>query len=89
MGDEDQRQTQLALQAAQQVQHLRLNRDIQRRDRLVGDQQLGLERDRARDADPLALSAGELMRIAVVVLRVQPDAVHQLLHPALALALAP
>ena len=48
----------------------------------------GLQRERARDADALALAAGELVRIAVVVLRVEPDPVHQVLHRALALALA-
>ena len=69
-----------ALQVAQQVQHLRLDRDVERRHRLVGDQQLRLQRERARDADPLALAAGELVRVAVVVLGVQPDRLHQLLH---------
>ena len=74
--------------AAEQVEHLGLDRDVERRDRLVGDEQLGLERDRAGDADPLALAAGELVRVAVVVLGVEPDAVHQLLDALLALALA-
>ena len=77
-----------ALQVAQQVQHLRLDRDVERRDRLVGDQQLRFQRERARDADALALPAGELVRVAVVVLGVQPDRLHQLLHGALALGLA-
>ncbi len=72
----------LALQVAQQVQHLRLDRDVQRRDGLVGDQQLRFQRQRAGDADPLALAAGELVRVAVVVLGVQPDRLHQLLHRA-------
>ena len=80
MGDEDDRQAELALEVAQQVEDLRLDRDVERRDRLVGDQQLGLERERAGDADPLALAAGELVRVAVVVLGVQPDRLHQLLH---------
>ena len=78
----------LALELAQQVEDLCLDRDVERRHRLVGDQQLGLERDRAGDADPLALAAGELVRIAVVVLGVEPDAIHQLLDAALALAVA-
>src|SRR5437588_159368 len=58
------------------------------RERLIGDQQLRLERDRARDADPLTLSARELVRVAVVMLGVQSDAVHQLLYLLLALSLA-
>ena len=74
VGDEDQRQPELALQVAQQVEDLRLDRHVERGDRLVGDDQLRLERERARDADALALAAGELVRIAVVVLGVEPDA---------------
>ena len=69
-----------ALQLAQQVQHLRLDRHVQRGHGLVGDQQLRAERQGAGDADPLALAAGELVRVAVVVLGVQPDRVHQPLH---------
>jgi hypothetical protein len=48
----------------QQFQHLRLDRDVERRDGLVGDQQFGLHRQRPRDADPLALAAGKLVRVA-------------------------
>ena len=40
----------------------------------------GLQRERAGDADALPLAAGELVRVAVVVLRVEPDDVHDLLH---------
>ena len=40
---------------------------------IVGDDQLRLQRDGARDADPLPLPAGELVRKAVVVLRRQAD----------------
>ena len=39
----------------------------------------GAQRERTGDADPLALAARELVRVAVVVLRVQADAVHELL----------
>ena len=45
--DEDVGQVEVRLQVAQQVQHLRLDRDVERRDRLVADDQLGL-RARAR-----------------------------------------
>ena len=78
MRDEDVGQVELALEILQQVEDLRLHRDVERRDRLVADDQLRLERERARDADPLALAAGELVRVAVVVLRAQPDAGEQL-----------
>ena len=50
--------------------------------------ELRLERERARDADALALPARELVREAVVVLGVQPDPLHQLLHAPLRRAVA-
>ncbi len=43
---------------------------------------LRAQRERPGDADALALPARELVRVAVVVLRVQADAIHQLLHAA-------
>ena len=51
------------LQVADQLQDLRLRRDVERGGRLVGDQQLRLERQRHGDHRALALAAGELMRI--------------------------
>ena len=84
--DEDDRQPELVLELREQVDDLRLDRDVERGDRLVGDDQLRLQRDRARDADALALAAGELVREAVVVLGVEADDVHELLHALLALA---
>ena len=53
------------LQLLEQVDDLRLDRHVQRRHRLVADDELRLERERARDADPLALAARELVRIAL------------------------
>ena len=44
---------------------------------------LGSQRERAGDADALPLAAGELVRVAVVVLRVEPDQLEQVLHRAL------
>ncbi len=80
MGDEQQCQTHLVAQVFEQVQYLRLNRDVQRRDRLVGQDQLWLGHDRPGDADALPLAAGELVRVAVVVLGVEPDHFHDLAH---------
>ena len=42
VGDEDDRQAELALQVAQQVEDLRLDRDVERGHRLVGDDSFGL-----------------------------------------------
>ena len=62
--DEDIGDAGLFLQVHQQVQHLRLDRDVERRDRLVGDDHSRLEHQRARDRDALALAAREHVRIA-------------------------
>ena len=73
VGDEDVGEAELVLQVLEQVDDLRLDRHVEGGDRLVADDELGLERERAGDADALALAAGELVRVAVVVLRVEPD----------------
>ncbi len=74
VGDEDVGETRIALlQFLQQVDHLRLDRDIQRRDRLVQDQQVGVAGQGAGDADALALAAGELMRVVAAHGRVDAD----------------
>ena len=48
---------------AQQVQHLRLDGDVERRRRLVGDQQIRLGGERHGDHDALLHAAGQLERI--------------------------
>ena len=53
------------LQAADECQDLGLHRDVERRGRFVGDQQVGVVGDRHGDHDALALAAGKLMRIVV------------------------
>ena len=55
----------LALQLLQQVEDLRLDRHVERRRRLVGDQEVGLGGERHRDHHALLLSAGQLERIVV------------------------
>ena len=76
--DEQIRQVPLALQLLQQIQDLRLDRHVERRDRLVGDDEIRVRGERARDADALLLSAGELVRIAVDEPLAEPDGRHQL-----------
>src|SRR3546814_15681746 len=68
----------VTLQVLQEVQHLRLDRHVERGDRLVADQELGPKRERAGDADALALPAGEAMRGAPDVMAVEADQAHQL-----------
>ena len=71
---EQQGQPEFALQVVEQVEHLGADRHVERRDRLVGDDDLRRERQRARDAEALALAAGQFVRIAAAMLGVQPDA---------------
>jgi hypothetical protein len=67
MGDEDIGEPELLLEVREEVQHLGLDRHIEGGDRLVGHDQLRPGREGPGDADPLALAAGELVRIAVEV----------------------
>ncbi len=70
----------------EQVDDLRLDRDVERRHGLVEHDQLGIERERAGDADALPLTAGELVREPVRVLGAEADRPQQLLHAQPALA---
>src|SRR6202051_4127560 len=78
MGDEEISQPQLLLQVLQEIDDLGLDRYIQRRHRLVADDQFGFDRERTRDADALALTAGKLVRMAAHVIRLQPDGLEQM-----------
>ena len=57
-------ETEIAPQVHEQVEHLRLDRDVERGDRLVADEEVGLHGERPGDGDALALAAGELVRKA-------------------------
>ncbi len=57
VGDEDIGQVEVALQVLQEVEHLRLDGNIQGRHRLIADDQLGVQSQGAGNADALALSA--------------------------------
>ena len=83
MGDEEDRHPALRLERAQQVEHLRLDRDVERGGRLVRHQQLGFAGERERDHHALLHPAGELERIVVDAARTVGDAdrVEQLDRP--------
>ena len=74
VGDEQVGQAELPLQLLQEVQDLRLDRDVEGRDRLVADDEVRLEGQRAGDPDPLSLAAGEFVRVAagVVIFQARP-----------------
>ena len=65
MADEEIGQAEFALQVDQQIEHLRLDRLVERGDGLVEDDKPRRQRQRPRDVDALALAAGNLVRIAV------------------------
>ena len=57
VGDEEVGQPELALEVLEQVEDLGLDRDVERGHRLVADDEVRLEDQRAGDADALALAA--------------------------------
>jgi len=74
------------LQVAQQIEHLRLHRDIQCRNRFIADDELWLQDQRPGNADSLALSPAELVRVAPRVLGTQTDGRKRRMHLRLPLA---
>lgn len=78
VADEEVRKATLLLQVAEEVEHLRLDGDVKRGDGLVADDDLGVKHQGAGHVDALALTAGELVRIALEVLHVQADLAHDL-----------
>ena len=64
----------LLADALEQLDDLRLDRHVERGGRLVGDDQLGLGRQRERDHHALAHAARELVRVVVDALRGGRDA---------------
>ena len=73
VGDEDVGQPEFVLEVGEEIEDLRLHGDVERRHRLVADDELGPQCERTGDADPLTLSARELVRQPVVVLGVETD----------------
>src|SRR5437868_589538 len=82
--DEEIGEVELVLQVLQQVEDLRLDRHVQRGDRLVGDDQLWSKGQGSSDANALPLAAAELVREPAAVLSAQPDHLEQLTHDPLA-----
>jgi len=77
VGDEQVGQLEFPLQAPQQVQDLGLDGDIQRRDGLVGDDQLRPQGQRPGNPDPLPLAAAELVGVAAHLLPREPHLFHE------------
>ena len=78
VGDEEDRLADLRLQAEELVlQALAVDR-VDRAEGLVHQHHQRVGGERPGDADPLLLAAGELRRVAVAELRVEPDQLQQL-----------
>ena len=73
VGDEDIGERELSLEFLKKIQNLRLDRYIQRGNRLVADDELRLQRKSTRDADTLLLAAGKLMRVAAEMVFLHSD----------------
>ena len=78
VGDEQVGQPEVRLEPLEQVDDLRLDRHVEGADRLVADDDLGLDGERPGDADALALAAAELVRIALDERGVETDQLEQL-----------
>ena len=63
VGDEQHRHAEPRLRVLQQLENLRLHSDVERRGRLVGNQQIGFVGQRHGNHDALALATGKLMRV--------------------------
>ena len=69
--DKNDRQTPLTLQIAQQREDSGLRRDVERRDRFVADEHIGVRGERPRDGNSLPLAARQGDRPAVSERRIE------------------
>ena len=81
VGHEQVGDSELVLKIGEEVDRLRLDRHIERRDGLVADDQVGAEGERPGDVDSLALTAGEFVGVAGAVSSTEADPVEKLQHP--------
>src|SRR5215472_8976455 len=88
VGDEEHREPEVALEVAEQLHDRGLDADIQRRGHLVADQHAGVADQGPGDRDPLALPAGELVRVAAGVRRGQRYPLEHVRDPAVGLPAA-
>ena len=66
-------QIQFLLQIFKHVDNLRLNRNVQSRNRFVADDEFRVDGKRPCDSDTLTLAAGKFVRITVCVFAVESD----------------
>src|SRR6185503_11053615 len=71
VGNEQIGEAKFLLHIHQQIEDLSLDGNVQCRDRFVADHKLGLNNQRARDADALALATTEGVRITTEMFQTQ------------------
>src|SRR5258707_792134 len=86
VADEEIGQVQLLAEPDEEIDDLRLDRDVEGRHRLVADDELRVDRQRPGDADALPLAAGELGRIARLVAGIEADAAERVVEGAIEIA---
>ena len=72
--DEKEGEPHFFLELHHEIDHLRSDRDVERRNAFVGNDDFGLQCERTRNADALALTAREFVRIAVAHIGREADA---------------
>jgi hypothetical protein len=77
VGDEEEREAEIGAQLGEQLEHGRLNGDVERGGDLVADEENGIGRERARDRDSLALAARQLAGVALAEAGGEPDTLEQ------------
>ena len=78
VGDEDVGEAELPLQFLQEIDDLRLDREVERGDRLITDDQFGIDRQRSANGDTLRLSTRKLVWKPFGKMRSDADEVEQL-----------
>ena len=81
VADDDVGQAEFRAQVQQQVEDLRLHRNIQRRGRLIADHHVRAHDQRTGDGDPLTLPSGKLAGVAGRQTTRKPHQFHHLLNP--------
>ncbi len=74
----------LACKSSSRVDDLRLNRDVERGNGLIADDEFRIDRERPCDADTLPLTAGKFVRITIRVVRLQADEPQEFLRALIA-----
>ena len=71
MRDKDIGEAEVFFEAIEEVQNLRLHRDIESRHRLVADDKFRMHCQRSRNTNPLSLTTREFMRITLIMFGLQ------------------